>query len=967
MHKKYSPSGFFLIFTILLSLLFVSCQDLFGSLTQNQTKITQIKYSGLTEDKYVSGKIGSYDATINLVAKTATFHAEVDVVTPTSSSARTVQGYDGYFVYNKNEKDLYLFFTSDSIFKKAKVDLTGDNGSDSTNRAVCENDFTAVDITTFNSAVNAVAAISSDTGDDTTPGGNTETDPLPLSTEKTLSDYVDGVRELNFGERDNRYDALFVSTIQPRPRPDYSEIDNMVRNLDIPTTETIANAAKTIIATLPETATVKEKTRAIFAWVALHIDYDNGYATASYTKEGAFTNRIAVCSGYAALITEMCNSVGIVCETRDGNVASGSGRYKIGNLAHAWNIVYEDTARNNGFILDVTWASEGTMDTRKYIEEQWFDPDPCYFVTTHWAEKEASLTGREISRDEFYTLPVLYPKWEQYGIDGKELLEFCWKHKISSVVSFDSLTQGTNVLYMPVGMVDIGKQYSFAFEHNGTPVSGKFYPSPSGSQSGHCFVDFKEAGSMSYVLSDSVEEEVIDYSQPKWIIYDDEIEFEPLSNPAKLGIDLDNGWWASYEFNTTQPPSVNFYDTQESGLRNYDHLVATWDAVYQQWSYARGRKVLGTYDAGLTAEEKAEQDEKLVHALEQVIVKIDPSIPLNRFGNYRLVEFNVVYVPLSKEEEVKDSVLNYDWNKDDEFREFVYWMEDYGIPTSQIDFYKAMARYPLNRGSIVSEGYFENGKWITTDKRYAGLDMNTFPWNPPLYEEDGETMYFAGGMQLYFEYRKHETRHLFNNKKIPVLILSIRDSDTETHREHSATYFTDFGDNLKEKLCAYGLEREYEIDYEEISLSYKDYGDTYFPEDNPGVGDGEWIAMGDWMRISIGKEEIFEKLREKNPALAEKYSDETKTAVLKIFSDEEENLINYHSLTYKNGLECSVGNTNVPFWILLNALGYHRDDHDQLFGSLLKYESPACYAMNCVRDDAICPLCLYSFDIHLED
>lgn len=959
-----SPRG---ILTLIFSLALVSCPLLFGN--QNQTENVSISYSGLSENKYISGQISGQSAEVTLYAKTAKFVAVVETAAKSTSTS-----YNGYFVYNQNQRTAYLYFTSSRQYQKASVVLSGTNGSVSSSPATAR--FSTSSQTEFNSAVTTVASLSpstdTNTGDSTKSSDGTKTEvntnpkvipvtPLPLSSEKTLSDYEDGVRQLNFGERDDKYDTIFVSTIQPRPRPDYTPIDNLVANLIIPTTESIENAAKAIIAVLPEDATVKEKARAIFAWVALHIDYDYSYKNASYTKEGAFTNRKAVCGGYSALMAAMGKAVDIECEERVGNIASGSGKFKIGALAHAWNIVYDDSAHTKGFLLDVTWASQGTLESGKSIDEEWFDPDPCYFVTTHWAEKEASLVGRTITRDEFYTLPVLYPRWEQYGIDGKELLEFCWSHNISSVVDFDYLYSGTNVLQMPVSMVDMGTNYQYAFERNGESVTGTFNPSPSASKSEHCLVNFKKAGTMSYVISDLVEEDVVDYSQPKWILYDDKIEFEPLSN-SKSEILLDNGWCASYDWNTTQPFSVRFYDNAE--VRSTVTCVATWDAVYQQWSEVKGRMIMGTYDSGLTAEEKAEQDAVLVHALQQVIKKIDPSIPLDRMGDYTKADFNVVYVPLSKEQEFKDSIINYDWYQDEEFREFVYWMEMHNIPESQIDFYKLMARYPMNRGGVVHYNYFEGLTEVKFDRRYTGFDVAVCPW--PLYEGDVVDKYYAGGMQYYFELRKHDTRRLFNNKKIPILILSVRNSDTENHQILPENYFEDFGENLKRKFCAAGLDREYEIEFAEISLSYDEFQKTYFPETHPGTGDGKWVFTPYLERIKIGNEALFEKLREVNPSFAEKYSDDTKTAMIKIFSDQERvaNDDGYHSLNYKTGLcIAEVSDTDLLLYYLLYAIGYHWQSHNYLFGSLLKSESPGCFAMNCVRDDAICPLCLYSFGI----
>ena len=766
----------------------------------------------------------------------------------------------------------------------------------------------------------------------------TPTTPAPAG--KTWSTYTDGIRYINFGEKTNDPDAIFVSTIQPLPKPDYSAIDNAVANLYIPTSMSVAEAAKLIVRTSGAT-TIKEKTRAIFTWVCLNVDYDYS-STKPYTSiraDGVFSTRLGICDGYSDLVKEMCLAVGINCIEAVGIVVTGTDGSQLYPLPHAWNVITIDNDYDTAFVLDSTWASQGSFDTGKYLDDKWFDPDPCFFVTSHWSSEALSLVSPFISRDDFLNLPVLDPSLEKYGIDGKELLEFCYAHSITSVIS--PIITTSSIYRMPISKTLLcGKEYEIAYDSFGTYTQKKF--STNNTDGPDIYTLNLDIGYIPYNLSDSITASVNqhgNYLEPHFIYYDDTAEFV-LGNDDE-GLLVGNGKWKVDLPSWTNKPDFDLHFFPADGDR-WD-VCAIYDPIFQEWGFAMGGFSYGSYFTRMYSASK-DFDVDLSDILDEITVKIDPSIPLDREGSWKDADYNDVYVPLSKKDEVVSSVLNYDWRQDKDFADFVYWMQRHNIPQEQIDFYIEMARYPIQRGKVVP---FQN----TYNIRFGGADFGSYPWCKQLYDEQGNKIY-AGGMQLFFESRKQETRHLLRNDKIPILLVHIIDSDS-SGTTAPANYFTIEKENAKKKLESVWTDKSFEFDFAEITLSYKDY-ESIVCENNVE----QWQTVdgyGSWATSQWGTDIVLSEIAKKNPKLAAKYSDNTKTAVIKYFDTLEMNC-------YYSAMNIDM-DIHPDFWHYMRALGYGRNSHDDLFGTLQKYEAPSCFDMECVREDAICPLCLYSFDI----
>ena len=97
-----------------------------------------------------------------------------------------------------------------------------------------------------------------------------------------------------------------------------------------------------------------EKILAIHDWMVKNIRYDTSFK--QHTASETLRNRIAVCSGYAALFWNFMNELGVPCEIICGVAGPNS-------ESHAWNQVKMDDGK--WYFVDVTWDDplmNGTAD-----------------------------------------------------------------------------------------------------------------------------------------------------------------------------------------------------------------------------------------------------------------------------------------------------------------------------------------------------------------------------------------------------------------------------------------------------------------------------------------------------------------------------------------------------------------------------------------------------------------------------
>ena len=154
--------------------------------------------------------------------------------------------------------------------------------------------------------------------------------------------------------------------------------------------------------------TESEKAKAIFTWIATHIDYDNElrYNTSLqksiYVSEESVITQVlqrkkALCGGFAFLFERLCNTVNIDAKVIHGYTKTPGLRRKHNKVHHTWNAV---KINGNWKLLDITYAK--SHSATKEINMQWYHMEPKYFIKTHLPkESKWTLLGYSMSLKDF--------------------------------------------------------------------------------------------------------------------------------------------------------------------------------------------------------------------------------------------------------------------------------------------------------------------------------------------------------------------------------------------------------------------------------------------------------------------------------------------------------------------------------------------------------------------------------------
>ncbi|GGB65400.1 hypothetical protein GCM10007424_01670 [Flavobacterium suaedae] len=178
-----------------------------------------------------------------------------------------------------------------------------------------------------------------------------------------------------------------------------------------------------------------EKARAIFTWLALHIQYaykafGANQKPIAYTfksqeeklaKEKKFNEdlalktlrtRKAVCQGYATLYMLVAEQVGLEAQVVSGTSKAHYthiGRVPSLNTSdHAWNVVKID---GEWKLIDVTWAAGSVTGNPPKFEfdfnDKYFFTSPEVFFLNHYPDDEKWLM-LNASKDDFTALPLYF-------------------------------------------------------------------------------------------------------------------------------------------------------------------------------------------------------------------------------------------------------------------------------------------------------------------------------------------------------------------------------------------------------------------------------------------------------------------------------------------------------------------------------------------------------------------------------
>lgn len=187
----------------------------------------------------------------------------------------------------------------------------------------------------------------------------------------------------------------------------FARIDSLAVNAPIWTTRTAADLSAYCDA---NAIGELEKVRFYFVWIARHIRYDESTygvyrQNADYNIEKqsipvVFSERTAVCRGYALLLERLC---------RQSNMAAryvaGYGKAHLNDARfepHAWNAI---RIEGTWELFDPTWASNSLQHDSTDLTsnfEKWFMTPPVNFSRQHWSyDPIFQFTTELTSRAEF--------------------------------------------------------------------------------------------------------------------------------------------------------------------------------------------------------------------------------------------------------------------------------------------------------------------------------------------------------------------------------------------------------------------------------------------------------------------------------------------------------------------------------------------------------------------------------------
>jgi len=177
--------------------------------------------------------------------------------------------------------------------------------------------------------------------------------------------------------------SLFLLGVCSHLCAQYQQVDLRAAQIPDSATGNVASFARYLGEHFPDAT---ERTRAIYVWMAGHVQYDidnmfaiNFYADSTDKISKPLLTHKGICENYASLFTSLCNRSGIQSVVVVGyTLQKGFADY----IPHAWSV-----ARINGEwrIFDPTWGS-GFIQDKKFVRKlnsDYFMPAPGRFIRNH--------------------------------------------------------------------------------------------------------------------------------------------------------------------------------------------------------------------------------------------------------------------------------------------------------------------------------------------------------------------------------------------------------------------------------------------------------------------------------------------------------------------------------------------------------------------------------------------------------
>jgi hypothetical protein len=170
----------------------------------------------------------------------------------------------------------------------------------------------------------------------------------------------------------------------------FARIDSLAVNAPIWTTRTAVDLSAYCDA---NAVGELEKVRFYYVWIARNIRYDEktygayrqtlDYNVEKQSVPVVFSERVAVCRGYALLLERLCRQSNIAAR-----YVAGYGKSRLNDERlepHAWNAI---RIEGNWELFDATWASNSLQRDSSNLSvtfEKWFMTPPVQFARQHWS------------------------------------------------------------------------------------------------------------------------------------------------------------------------------------------------------------------------------------------------------------------------------------------------------------------------------------------------------------------------------------------------------------------------------------------------------------------------------------------------------------------------------------------------------------------------------------------------------
>lgn len=213
--------------------------------------------------------------------------------------------------------------------------------------------------------------------------------------------------------------------VSGQERPGYLEADRFARAYTLPV-KTRGALDSLVRAIDLRFADPWAKTRAMFTWVAAHLEYecsqDGLPALGSVSLDQVLRTGRSQCAGYANLLQYGLRAMGLetitirgVARTAKKDLWWEEDKVKPN---HAWNAVKID---GQWRLLDATWASGASDADCQVITREfapfYFDPPPILFALSHLpSDSQWQLLERPVSREAFLAGPLYHDPFYETGV-----------------------------------------------------------------------------------------------------------------------------------------------------------------------------------------------------------------------------------------------------------------------------------------------------------------------------------------------------------------------------------------------------------------------------------------------------------------------------------------------------------------------------------------------------------------------